>query len=320
MERELVVLGTASQTPTRYRNHNGYLLRWDAHSILFDPGEGTQRQLLLAGLSGADVERICLTHFHGDHCLGLPGLLARMALDQVAGPVPIHHPGSGSEQLHHLLLAAPPHHPVPVERHAVDGSGEEAHTPIGTLVSRRLDHGEVHAVGWRLEEPDTVTMLPERLEALGVHGADRGRLQRDGRIAVAGRTVTVEEVSVPRPGQRFALVMDTRPCEGALELAADADLLVCESTFLDAEADLADRYAHMTARRAARLAVEAGARKLVLVHFSQRHPDETVFLAEAEDEAAGRVEVVAARDLDRVPVPPRRPAEPGAPPPTSDRS
>ena len=318
MERELVVLGTASQTPTRYRNHNGYLLRWDGHGVLFDPGEGTQRQLLLAGHSGADIDRIALTHFHGDHCFGLPGIVARMGHDRVAGPVPLHHPSGGADQLEHLLNAGPSYDPVPIERIPAEGTGERFETPIGTLVARRLDHGEIHTVGWRLEEPDGVTMLAERLTALGIEGADRGRLQRDGRIEAGGRTVTLDEVTAPRPGQTFALVMDTRPCDGALALAAGADLLVCESTFLDTEADLADRYRHMTARQAARLAVEAGARRLVLVHFSQRHPDEGAFLAEAEDEAAGRVEVFAARDLDRIPVPPRS-GEPGPAPPTSDR-
>jgi ribonuclease Z len=308
MDRELVVLGTASQTPTRQRNHNGYLLRWDGHGILFDPGEGTQRQLLLAGHSGADVDRICLTHFHGDHCLGVPGVLARMALDQVTGPVPMHHPSSGGQQLHHLLHAAPSHSPVLIQPRPVAGSGEAADTPVGTLIARRLDHGDTHTVGWRLEEPDGVTMVPERLEAAGVHGPDRARLQQDGRLEVGQRTVALEEVSVPRPGQRFAFVMDTRPCDAALALASGVDLLVCESTFLagEGESDLADRYGHMTARSAARLAVEAGARRLVLVHFSQRHPDEQAFRVEAEEEAAGRVEVLAARDLDRIPVPGRR--------------
>ena len=77
-QRELVVLGTASQAPTRSRNHNGYFLRWDSDGLLFDPGEGTQRQMLFAGVTASQVTRICITHFHGDHCLGLPGVLQRM--------------------------------------------------------------------------------------------------------------------------------------------------------------------------------------------------------------------------------------------------
>ena len=80
--RELVVLGTASQAPTRRRNHIGYFLRWDAEGLLFDPGEGTQRQMLFAGVTASQITRICVTHFHGDHCLGLPGVLQRMSLAQ----------------------------------------------------------------------------------------------------------------------------------------------------------------------------------------------------------------------------------------------
>src|ERR671932_48685 len=103
--RELVVLGTASQAPTRHRNHNGYLLRWDGEGILVDPGEGSQRQLLLAGVSSAALTRVCLTHFHGDHCLGVPGVLQRLSLDRVAHPVYAHYPASGAHFFARLRYA-----------------------------------------------------------------------------------------------------------------------------------------------------------------------------------------------------------------------
>jgi ribonuclease Z len=121
-------------------------------------------------------------------------------------------------------------------------------------------------------------------------------------VTADGRVVTLEAMSEHRPGQVFAFVMDTRLCDGAFALAEGADLLVCESTFLECDADLAAAYGHLTAAQAARLAVEAGARRLVLTHFSQRYVDEAAFGAEA-GEIFPDVEVV--RDLDRVPVPPR---------------
>src|ERR1700751_2454421 len=95
--RELVVLGTASQAPTRLRNHNGYFLRWDTEGLLFDPGEGTQRQMLFAGVTASQVPRLCVTHFHGDHCLGVPGVLQRMSLDRVAHAVDADYPGENGE-------------------------------------------------------------------------------------------------------------------------------------------------------------------------------------------------------------------------------
>ena len=186
--RELVVLGTGSQVASRERNQNGYFLRWDADGFLFDPGEGTQRQLLYAGLPAG------------------------------------------------ALLA----------------TGR-----FGELRVSRLDH-PVESFGYQLVEPEGRRMLPDRLARHGISGPAVGRLQETGSFDVAGRTVTLEEVSEARPGQRFAFVMDTRLCDGVLELADGADLLVIESTYLSAEAELAARFGHLTARQAARVARECG--------------------------------------------------------------
>jgi ribonuclease Z len=130
-----------------------------------------------------------------------------------------------------------------------------------------------------------------------------GRLLAEGTIRIGGRRVDVEQVSEERRGQAVAFVMDTRWCAAALDLARGADLLICESTFLEDEADLAVEYGHLTATQAARLAAEAGARRLVLTHFSQRHPDEHVY---SEEAAAIFADVLAVSDLDVVAVPPRR--------------
>jgi ribonuclease Z len=151
-------------------------------------------------------------------------------------------------------------------------------------------------------------MLPDRLAAAGIAGPDIGRLQHEGRIEVAGRVVRLEEVSAPRPGQRFAFVMDSRLCPAVHDLARDVDLLVIESTFLDADADLAGAYGHLTAGQAARVAAEAGVRRLVLTHFSQRYENPDAFGTEAARWFDG--EVLVAADLLRVPVP-RRQAVPG---------
>lgn len=298
--RELVVLGTASQAPTRYRNHNGYLLRWDGFGVLFDPGEGTQRQMVLAGVASSAVHRICLTHFHGDHCLGLPGVLSRMSLDGLERTVEVFFPAESGEVFEHLSNAAIGRRTITVDARP-SGEGLLSEEPPLHLVARRLDH-PVPTLGWRLEEPAGRTMLPERLDAAGIRGPDVGRLQRDGWMTTPAGTARLEEMSVPRPGQTFAFVMDTRLCDAAVELAGDADLLVCEATFLSEDQDLALAYSHMTAAQAAWLAREAGVRRLVLSHFSQRYTDQTRFAAEASEIFP---DVVVANDLDVIPVPPR---------------
>jgi ribonuclease Z len=306
--RELVVLGTASQAPTRSRNHNGYFLRWDGEGLMFDPGEGTQRQMLFAGVTASQITRICITHFHGDHCLGLPGVLQRMSLDRVPNVVEICYPAQSREVFGRLRHASLFHDRLQLRERPVDQAGPVADTPSFRLEARALSHS-VPTVGYRLVEPDGRRMLPEKLAAFGISGPAIGRLQQEGRLAADGRMVTVEQVSEPKPGQRFAFIMDTRICDAVFALADQADMLVCESTFANAEAGLARDYGHLTAGQAGQIAAQSGARRLVLTHFSQRYEsgDGDQRLAGEAASAFGG-EVVLARDLDRIPVPPRRPA------------
>ncbi|MEU5026471.1 ribonuclease Z [Streptomyces milbemycinicus] len=303
--RELVVLGTASQVPTRHRNHNGYLLRWDGEGILFDPGEGTQRQMVRAGVAAHDINRICVTHFHGDHSLGLAGVVQRINLDRVPHPVTAHYPASGQRFFERLRYATAYRETVQLAEAPVAGEGGVLVRTAGyTLEARRLSH-PVESYGYRLTEPDGRRMLPERLAAHGIRGPEIGRLQREGALEREGHTVTLEEVSEVRRGQRFAFVMDTRLCEGAHDLAHGCDLLVIESTFLDEDEPLAVEYGHLTAGQAARLAAEAGVRHLVLTHFSQRYGDPTDF--ERQARAAGfEGELTVAQDLMSVALPKRR--------------
>ena len=330
--RELVVLGTASQAPTRRRNHNGYLLRWDAEGLLFDPGEGTQRQMLFAGVTASHISRICITHFHGDHCLGLPGVLQRMSLDQVPNPVQVCYPAENREVYERLRYAALFRESAQVVERPVDADGEVGDEVGGPgmfrLEARRLSH-TVPTFGYALTEPDGRRMLPDKLAAAGVSGPDVGRLQREGRLIVrdtraggnrgasgnvgaggndvgAGdRLVTLEQVSEPRTGQKFAFIMDTGLCDAAFALAERADMVVCESTFADADSALAREYRHLTAGQAGRIAAESGARLLVLTHFSQRYDDAAAERLAAEAAMAFGGQVVLAGDLDRIPVPRR---------------
>jgi len=300
--RELVVLGTASQVPTRYRNHNGYLLRWDEEGFLFDPGEGTQRQMIFAEVAATAVTRVCITHFHGDHCLGLAGVSQRISLDGAPHLVHAYYPASGQVFYERLRHASIYHDVGRWQEHPIHAEGVIDETPAFTLAVRALDHG-VECFGYRLQERDQRTMLPDKLAAAGVRGPMIRELMAAGQIDVGGgRVVTIDEVSAPRPGQAVAFVMDTRVCAAAIELARGVDLLVCESTFLSEDADKAREYGHLTAAEAATIAREAGVGRLVLTHFSQRYADVAAFVREAEPIFES---VVAARDGETIPVPKR---------------
>lgn len=298
--RELVVLGTGSQVPTRTRNHNGYFLRWDDQGFLFDPGEGSQRQLQHMGVPASAIDRLCLTHFHGDHCLGVPGIVQRLSLDGVKHPVYAHYPGSGRIFFQRLRHASIYHEAANLVEEPITSSGTIAEGAFGTLNVKRLDHA-VESFGYQLVEPGGRRMLPELLARFGISGAEVGRLQREGSLKVGSRVVTAAQVSVNREGQRFAFVMDTRLCDAVFELAEKADLLVIESTFLSSDATIASRFGHLTAAQAGQVAAESRVRKLVLTHFSQRYDDPERFREEAAQKFDG--EIVVAEDLTRIPVP-----------------
>jgi ribonuclease Z len=302
--RQATFLGTASQVPTRWRNHNAVFLQWDELGILFDPGEGTQRQMTMAGLSATQITHICITHFHGDHCLGLAGIVQRLSLERVEHPVEVVYPASGQAFFERLRHASAFHEVatlIPRAVRAKESIIEVCRAGSVRLLAAALDHG-IECQGYRLQEDDGVRMLPERLAEAGVSGPAVRQLIQAGRIQVGDRLIRLEEVSESRQGQSFALVMDTRRCAGAETLAHRADLLVCEATYQDDAEREADERFHMTASGAAGLARSAGVRRLALTHFSQRYTTLEGFEREA---SAVHPDVFCADDLSVVSMPKR---------------
>jgi ribonuclease Z len=297
--RIFMALGTGSQVPTRKRNHNGYFLRWDDRGLMFDPGEGTQRQMAYYGLAASDIHIILITHLHGDHCLGLAGLLQRISLDRVAHPVDLIYPASGKPYIDNLKNASIYYNTVTLRERPVTGDGVIFEDERFAIHAHVLDH-PVDCYGYRVREPDGVSMNSEALQARGVRGADVGLLKRQGFLDTPAGRVELDQVSSKRRGMAFGFLMDTRLCPGAALIAQHADLLVSESTYLSDETAEAQAHGHMTAAQAAQVARGAGVRQLALTHFSQRYQSLDGFVDEARviHEA-----VVALEDGAVVPLP-----------------
>ena len=299
-------MGTASMLPTRHRAHNSYALRWDNQLVLFDPGEGAQRGCTLAGVSIAKVTAVCVTHFHGDHCLGLPGVIQRRSFEMSSKPdsakaLPIFYPGDGEEYLDRLHHASIFHDSSNMERQPVSEPGEQAELGRLTLSAFPLEHRDT-TFGYRLAEPDGYAVDQGLLSKSGVTGSDVGTLLKQGWFDGPNGRVTAKQVTVAKRGRSFAFVMDTMPCESILTLARDVDMLVIESTYLESERELANKYKHMTAKQSAEYATQAGARRLVLTHFSARYPNNRVFRDEASEYHG---DVVVADELSVTPFPDR---------------
>lgn len=270
--REFVALGTSAEIPLAERAHHSSFLRWDAEGVLVDPGEGAQRQLIFAEITATAFTKVLISHFHGTHCLGLSGICQRISLDRVPQEVEVYFPASGAPMLDRLIKASIYHNMARILPRPIEAPGVVYQDSALSLTALPLEHS-VPTLGFRWAEHDGVTMLPEKLAAAGIEGRAIGELQKTGRLVLDGREHRVEDYSVRKRGQAVAFVMDTRPCEAALELARGADLLVCASTFLEADRDEALRRKHLTAREAGELAAAAGVGALVLTHFAPRYPE-----------------------------------------------
>lgn len=278
--RDLVILGTSSQQPTRFRNHGAYLFRWNDEGLLFDPGEGTQRQFIFAEIAPTVVTRIFVSHFHGDHCLGLGSILMRLNLDRVTHPIHCYYPASGKKYFDRLRFGTIYHEAIQVVEHPVLRSGVVHEDGNFKIEAEFLEHG-IENVGWRITESDSRKFDPQKLSLHGVKGPDVSRLEQEGSIQIGDKKVVLDDVSTIRKGDSIAVVIDTRMCQPAIEIARGCRMLLCESTYLEEDKELARKHHHLTARDAAFIAKTAGVEKLILSHFSARYPTAKLF----EDEA-----------------------------------
>jgi ribonuclease Z len=309
MTTDVIPLGTASAVPTETRHLSALALERKGRVLLFDCGEGTQYRLQDAGLSWVRVDAIFVTHLHGDHCYGLPGLLSTMALQQRTDPVTLVLPPGGSAMLRAVPGVAPDRLSFPVEIVRLAASSEPGvvyETDEFVVEARRLDHRGDFAVGFRFEErPRPGRFDPKRARTLGVpEGPAFGRLQGGESVSLPdGTTVRPEQVlGPPRPGIAVAYVTDARPCDGGRALAAGADLLYHDATFADEHAARAERTGHSTAQEAAAVARAAGAERLLLGHLSARYPDPTPLVQEARSVFPS---AKVAEELRRYPLDPR---------------
>lgn len=280
--RDIIILGCSSQQPTRRRNHGAYLVRWNDEGFLFDPGEGTQRQFIHANVAPTCVNRIFISHFHGDHCLGLGSMLMRLNLDKVNHPIHCYYPASGKKYFDRLRYGTIYHETINVIEHPVTNEGIVHDDGNFKIEAYYLEHG-VDNLGWRITEPDVTKYHPEKLKEAKIRGPLVKELEKNGFVIVDGTRVNLEDVSWVRHGDVLAVVIDTRYCKQAIEVARDAKVLICESTYLEEDRDLARKHLHLTAKEAAHIAKEANAKQLILTHFSARYQDLHPFVNEARE-------------------------------------
>ena len=291
----LTFLGTSAAQPTIHRNVSGLALKVDGDLLLFDCGEGSQRQMVRFG-TGFTVDAVFFTHFHADHFLGIIGFLRTLGMMGRQEPMLLYGPAPAKRLLHQAVFLGTDSLDFPVEITELK-SGDAVRRKGYSVKAIQVDH-RIAALGYVLQEdPRAGRFHLDKAIEVGVQpGPDFGRLQRgEAVISRSGQTIHASDVlGPPRSGRKVVISGDTRPCVALVEAAHGADLLIHEATFSDEEQDRALETRHSTAREAGQVAHQAQVDRLILTHLSSRHDAEPGKLKDqAKEEFAGPVDVAS---------------------------
>lgn len=281
---KLIFLGTGGTMPTAERALPAVALKRDGELLLFDSGEGAQRQMIRAGLSLMKLKAIFITHFHGDHFLGLAGLVQTMALGDREDRLEIYGPPGSEEKIKDFLGI--PYFTLTFEVAVRDlEPGSELKRRGYRILTSHIEHTLPGLAYGLIEDPRPGKFNVEKASELGLKpGPDFSKLQAGKSVKLpSGRVVKPEEVLGPsRLGRKIVYANDTRPCKEVIELSRGADVLIHDCTFANDLADKAAESGHSTPSEAAEVAKQAGVGQLVLVHISPRYKDTSEILEQAK--------------------------------------
>jgi len=307
---KLIFLGTSEATPSAKRNQTAIWLNYKNETLLIDCGEGVQRQLKIAGLSPCKLTRILITHWHGDHVLGLPGLIQTLALNNYSKQLHLYGPKGTTKFFSRLMSLFEPIKPLQVKINEIKQNGKILETPDFAIYAYYLKHS-APCLGYVFKEKTRRKILIEKIKKLGIpEGPLIGKLQRGKSIRFKGKLIKPNQVSYQIKGRHIGFILDTLPCKTCLLIAKDADLLITECTFSRQHADLAKERYHLSTQDLASILVKARPKKVYLLHVSQRYLNkETLIEKELEEllhaemkkkKLKEKIEVKLASDFDQV--------------------
>jgi len=278
---DITFLGTSSMVPTKERNVQSIFVSYKNEGLLFDCGEGTQRQMNIAGINRNRVKRLLISHWHGDHVSGIIGLIQTIGNcnEQNQKTLHIYGPRGTKKHLNHLVQSVVFENKVNIVVKELDAKNPKKvfETEDFFVEAANLKHS-TSCVGYRFVEKDKRKMNTSKLDKLGIKGPEVGKLQQGKAIKHKNQTVKPEDVSRMVKGKIIGFIPDTGLCTNCYKIAKDADLLVSEATYSSKLEEKARLYKHMTARDAGIVANKSNTSKLILTHLSQRYktPEEVL--------------------------------------------
>lgn len=288
-------LGTGNAVPTKIRNHTAILVSFNNESILFDCGEGTQRQYRYAELSPSKLTKLFITHWHGDHILGIPGLLQTLAMQDYQKTLDIYGPRGTANNMQ-LLSELFKDFKINYKIHELDSNIIE--NKLWKIESLQMSHG-IACNGYSITIKDRTHLDKKKLKKYKLPNSPLLRDLVQGKdIKHNGKLIKAKSICYTEKGKKITIIMDTGMNENAIRLAKDSDILIIESTFSNEETEQAKEYHHLTASQAATIAKKAGVKKLILTHISQRYEHNTK-LIEKEAKKIFKNTTIA-KDLDKI--------------------
>ncbi|MBT3405858.1 ribonuclease Z [Candidatus Woesearchaeota archaeon] len=280
---QITLLGTSCMVPTKERNVAGIFLQYKSEGLLFDCGEGTQRQMNITGIKRTAVTKILITHWHGDHVSGLLGLMQTKSNSEENPRIDIWGPRDTKMRIEHLMKATIFSSKMDIRVYELDPKGVEMfyENEDYYLECAPLEHG-LPCIGYSFVSKDRRRIDTAHMKKMNVpDGPHLKKLSKGESITYKGTEIDVEKATYIVEGKKFTYVADTEFCPSAVDLAENADVVVCEATYESSKLDKAEGYKHMTAQQAGLLANQAGAKKLVLNHFSQRYKEPLPLIEDA---------------------------------------
>ena len=267
---EVIFLGTSSMVPTKERNQSGVLINYGTQGILVDCGEGIQRQLKMANVPITKITKVLITHWHGDHTLGLPGLIQSLGASEYNKKLEIYGPKGTKGYMDYMFKAFVMDRRIEMEVYEI-AEGRFFENSEFILEAYALEHG-IETLGYNFVEQDKRRMIMTKIKKLGLlEGPLLGKLQDGKDIVYKNNKIKSEEVTKLIKGKKISVVADTSLCDNCYNLSQDADLLICESTYSSNLEQKGEDYKHLTSKQAALIASKSNVKKLVLTHFSARY-------------------------------------------------
>jgi ribonuclease Z len=267
---EITFLGTSSMVPTKDRNQSAVFIRYRNEGILVDCGEGTQRQFKQKKIPLTKITKILITHWHGDHVFGLPGVISTLGTEEYQKTLKIYGPKGTKEHIKDMFKAFVFDRRIKFEIEEIK-EGIFLENKDFCLEALPLQHG-VTTLGYSFIEKDIRHINVKKTKKIGIpNGPLLGKLQRNETISFKGKRISPKDTTYIEKGKKITIIADTVPCKNALKLAKNADLLISEATYSSKLEEKGEAYGHMTGKQAALLANQANAKKLILTHFSARY-------------------------------------------------